>query len=138
LVKNNEPIIPGDEIAVDFSGVKPFEPLDDKQTYLCEVVKFTPGTSKENNPKMSLELAIKEPKASKGRRLFREYSLMTQALPFLYQFIQAVDPTKVLDENFILRPAEYIGLECAVTVENEEFEEQIRSRVKKIFPASRY
>lgn len=126
-------------IAIDFSGVKPFDPLPEENNYLCEVTEFTPGTSKPergSNPKVSLVLTVKEPQEFAGRKLFREYSLQPQALPFLYQFIKAVDPEAVLDENFVLQPAAYIGLPCTVTVTNEEYEEQVRSRPNKIKPAS--
>ena len=123
-------------IAIDFSGVKPFEPLPEDQKYLCEVTEFKPGKSKADKDKMSLVLSVLQPEESAGRKLFREYSLDPKALPYLYQFIKAIDPEAVLDEDFVLKPAEYIGLQCSVTVKNEEFEEQIRSRVDKIKPAA--
>lgn len=133
--------VPGDEVVLDFSAVKPFEPLEENQWYLCGVSSFELGRAKPERgggPKASLVLAVKEPEAYVNRKLFREYSLQPQALPFLYQLIRAIDPTAVLDEKFVFNPHKYIGMECAVRVRNEEFEEQIRSRVGTIAPASRY
>lgn len=156
------------EVALDFSNVKPFEPLDPGQVYLCSVSKLTIGTSKSNNPKVSLELTILGPEEAQveewisdgegawasaglaekdgepvmtkasGRKLFREYSLMPDALPFLHEFIRAANPEAVLDDKFIFAPADYIGLEVAAKINNEAYEEQIRPRVRRILPATAF
>jgi len=149
------------EVALDFSGVKPFEPLDPGIAYLCRVTNLTLGTSKEGNPKTSLELTIEAPdevqveewvgesgsrkstggvleattKAAK-RKLFREFSLLPDALPYLYEFIKAADPAAELNEKFVYKPANYMGLQVAVKVQNEEYAEQIRPRVHRVLPAS--
>ena len=159
------------EVALDFSGVKPFEPLDPRPIYLAKVTGFKLGESKEKNPKASLELTIEGPgevqvdewefgadgqavkeigpavdaksgkaimtKAS-GRKLFREYSLIPTALPFLYEFIKAVDPTADLSANFVLDTRNYLGLDCAVRIQNEGYQEQVRARVQRVYPASKY
>ena len=130
-----------DEVVLDFSGVRPFEPLDENRWYLVRVSRFELGRAapeRGGGPKASLELTVVKPEEYEGRKLFREFSLQPQALPFLHQFIKAVDPEAELDEDFIFKPSDYIGLECAVRVRNEEFEEQIRSRVGRMAPASAY
>lgn len=126
------------EVILDFSEVKPFEALDESKTYLCEVKDVKLGESKNKKPKASVVLSVLEPKEAAKRQLFREYSLEPQALPFLYGFIKALDPKAKLDENFRFIPAAYIGGQCAVTIKNETYEEQIRSRVQNIYPASKY
>jgi hypothetical protein len=143
------------EVVLDFSGVKPFEPMDPDLVYLAQVSALTLGTSKSaGKPKVSCELTIKGPdevevveldgsrpgrntKAS-GRKLFREYSLEEKALPFVHEFIKAADPEVDLGDNFRFNPQNYMGLEVAVKIQNEEFQEQIRPRVKRVLPASAY
>jgi len=159
------------EVVLDFSGVKPFEPLDPTRKYQCVVTKLERGTGPKG-PKSSLQLTITGPeetqveewipdesaeggmskvgmkinektgdpvmtKAAK-RLLFREFSLLSQALPFLYEFIRAVDPGAKLDEKFRYLEKNYVGLPCAVSIDNEAFDEQIRARVKHFYPASAY
>lgn len=154
------------EVVLDFSGVKPFEPMDGDKTYLCAITGLKLGTAKSSgDPKASLELTIKAPdevaveewvpdkkadggmaysttldkttKAS-GRKLFREYSLKPEALPFLYELIKSADPSAELNESFKLNTEDYMGLEVACRIKNEAFNEQIRPRVQRILPASAY
>ncbi len=149
------------EVILDFSNVKPFEPIDPGVIYLCSVSALTVGKSKEGNPKTSLELTVVSPDEvavedwhendegemvnfgmtdkttkAKGRKLFREYSLNANALPFLYEFVKAADTNAVLNESFRYNPKNYIGLQVAVKVKNEAYEEQVRPRVTKVLPAS--
>lgn len=132
------------EVILDFSGVRPFEPLEERDDkggliyYACQVTALRLGKAqKGGGPKASLELTVQSPEKYAKRKLFREYSLQPQALPFLYEFIRAVDPGEELGEDFRFNPDKYIGLSCAVTVQNEKFDEQIRSRVKKVFSANK-
>ena len=162
--------IPG-EVVLDFSQVRPFEPLDPSQMYKVRVTKLDLGSSAAGKPKSSCQLTVTAPaevqveewipkedaeggmvKAGpktddKGhpvmtraekRVFFREFSLEPQALPFLYEFLKAVDPTVVLDEKFRYNPNTYMGLEGTCTITNEAFNEQIRARVKRMYPASAY
>jgi len=153
------------EVILDFSQVKPFEPLDSSRRYLVRVTKLDLSTSKAANPKSHCELTIEAPDEvnveewlpqegapggmvkkglkdattkAKGRILFREFSLEPQALPFLYEFIKAVDPKAKLDENFRYNPNRYMGLAATVSIQNEAFDEQIRARVRRMYPASAY
>jgi hypothetical protein len=152
------------EVVLDFSGVKPFEPLDPAKKYLCRVTKLERGSGPKG-PKSSLQLTIEAPDESmveewipdesaeggmakvgitdrttkaKGRMLFREFSLVPQALPFLHEFIKAVTPDAKLDDKFRYLERNYGGLPVAVSITNEAFEEQIRARVKHFYPASSY
>ena len=48
--KANKPAVEEEgTISLDFSGVKPFEPLDDKEIYSLRVTKMEPGKAKSGN-----------------------------------------------------------------------------------------
>jgi len=168
-----EVVRPGDrpdEVVIDFSGVRPFEPMDSSRQFLCTVTKLENGKG-PSGPKSHLEMTIQSPEEvpveewipdesaeggmvkvgmkeengqpvmtkAKGRILFRELSLLPQALPFLHEFLMAVGvPKEKLDENFKYFPKEYWGLPLCVKIQNEAFEEQIRPRVKRMQLASAY
>jgi hypothetical protein len=151
-----------DEVILDFSQVRPFEPMDSSLRYLCTVTALDISKSQAGKPKSHCELTVEAPEEvsveewavdedgrptapvgladrttrAKGRKLFREFSLETQALPFLYEFIKAVDPTAKLNETFKYNPNNYIGLQCVVSIQNEAFEEQVRARVQRMYPVS--
>lgn len=139
-----------DFVPIDFSGVTPFEPLDEARIYLTQVSALVPGTGPSGG-KVRAELTVQKPEEievevegkvttlkTKGRKLFREYSLLPQSLPYFYEFLRAVDPNVVLGKDFKFKPSDYVGLECAVRVQNEEYDEQIRSKVRKVLPASAF
>lgn len=131
-----------EEVVLDFSGIRPFEPLDERDEqgrlkyYLCQVSNIRLGRG-PMGPKASVELTVVKPDKYAKRKLFREYSLLSQALPFMYEFIKAATGEEP-EETFRFKPAELLGTQVAVTIQNEEFEEQIRSRVRKVYPASKY
>ncbi len=154
------------EEILDFSEVRPFEPLDDREIYKVRVTNMEKGVSnRSNQKKVTCEMTIIGPeevaieewepdeeaeggmkkvgysertvKAS-GRKLFREFSLQSQALPFLYQLLKALDPDVQLNEAFVFKPGDWIGMEASAKLHNEAFEEQIRPRVDRIYPADRY
>jgi len=75
---------------------------------------------------------------AKGRKLFRTFTLEEKALPFLHEFVRAVDPGTELGADFIYSPKNYMGMQCAVKIKNEGYEEQVRARVQRILPASAY
>lgn len=154
------------ELVLDFSQVKPFEPLDPKARYLARVTNLERGVGPKG-PKSSLQLTIEAPEEclveewkedetgeaeggmvkvgmtdrmtkAKGRMLFREFSLLPQALPFLHEFLRAVKPGIVLDEKFRYIEKDYMGLPVAVSIQNGAYEEQIRARVKHFYPADSY
>jgi len=158
--------VKGPEEILDFSEVRPFEPLDSSRIYLCKVRALDISRSAASGEKKShCELEIIAPEEvnvetwepddeaeggmsfagladrttrAAGRVLFREYSLQSKALPFLYQLLKALDPEVELNEAFRYRPEDWIGMECAVKIRNEAFQEQIRPRVQNVYPASRY
>jgi len=158
------------EVILDFSGVRPFEPLDPRRMYKFRVTKLENGAG-PSGPKSHCEMTIIEPEEvqveewvpdeeadggarrvgmkvdgegnpvmtrAKGRILFREFSLQPQALPFLHEFIKAVDPSAKLDDKYRYNPDKFVGLEGTCTIQNEAFNEQIRARVKRMYPASAY
>ncbi len=161
--------VPG-TVVIDFSQVKPFEPLDSTRKYLVSVLADKLGKSKEGKPKTSVTFSVVKPEEvqveewvedstvpggyrkgkglkvddkgnqvitkAKNRQFFREYSLEPQALPFLYEYLKALDPDAKLDEDFEYDPKEHMGLQVVVSITNEAYDEQVRPRVKKIYPAS--
>ena len=150
---------------LDFSEVRPFEPLDSRTTYKVRIDTLEPGVSKKGEKKVRCEMSILAPeevaiedwqldeeapggmkfiaftdrmtKAS-NRKLFREYSLQSQALPFLYQLLKALDPKVELNEAFRFNPSDWVGLECTVKIQNEAYDEQIRPRVQRVYAASKF
>jgi len=155
-----------EEEILDFSDVRPFEPLDDRVLYKVRVDTMEKGLSQRSaQKKIRCEFSILEPDEvaveewepdesapggakkvgysdrttrAAGRKLFREYSLQSQALPFLYQLLKALDPNVELNEAFRFNPADWIGMEAAVRIHNEAFEEQIRPRIDRVYPVSRF
>ncbi|KKK46978.1 hypothetical protein LCGC14_3159850, partial [marine sediment metagenome] len=155
----------GPEEILDFSQVRPFEPLDSTVRYRVKVSELDISKAASSGEKKShCEMTILAPEEVKvenwepdeeatggmsfigltdkttraeGRKLFREFSLQPKALPFLYQLLKALDPSVELNEAFRYNPANYIGLECVVKVKNEAFQEQIRPRVNNIYPAGK-
>lgn len=155
----------GPEEILDFSQVRPFEPLDSTERYRVRIRDLDISVAAASGEKKShCEMTILAPEEVKvenwepddeadggakfigltdkmtraeGRILFREYSLQPKALPFLYQLLKALDPNVELNEAFRYNPASYIGLECAVKIKNEAFQEQIRPRVQNIYPVGK-
>ena len=48
------------EVVLDFSQVKPFEPLDPNKRYLCRITTLERGTGPKG-PKSSLQLTVEAP-----------------------------------------------------------------------------
>ncbi len=149
---------PVDSVALDFSGVKPFEAMDEGVVYLCQADKLELGTSKNQNPKVHLEASILGPEEvsvadfdgksqvgvldkktkAKGRKLFREYSLIADALPFLFEFLKGIDPEAELDENFIFKPKDWMGQQFACKIKLEEYNGVINARIARVLPVTAY
>jgi hypothetical protein len=155
----------GPEEILDFSSVRPFEPLDSKPVYLVRVTELDISTSQAGEKKSHCEFTILGPvdvhvenwepdeeaeggmaftgltdrlTKAEGRKLFREFSLQAKALPFLHQLLKALDPDVELNEAFRYKPEDWVGMECAVKIKNEAYQEQIRPRVNNIYPVTRY
>ena len=145
------------EISLDFSGIEPFLPLDASRKYLCVVSGLKHGLIKggenKGQPKVSAEFTVTAPEKVMGegsdgtkkeitavnRKLFREYPMSAKAMPFFYEFLIAMGvPEKDLGAKFKFNPDNYLGNECCVSVVNEEYEEQIRSKPQKIQKASAF
>ena len=153
------------EVVLDFTGVKPFEPLDEKATYLIGVDSLANVTSAENKePMVKAVFSIKGPAEvqamgtkeedgevkltgeyaghttrAAGRKLFRNYLYKPEALPFLYEFIRGVEPGVDLNtKTFKFNLAKYIGLEAACRIKNRVYNGQVQSDIARILPASAY
>jgi len=144
------------EVNIDFSKVRPFEPLNEKNADGSDAIYLTHIDKMEirQGPKGKMahtEFVVDAPEEIEieteagpetikidGRRLFREFSLVTEALPFLHELLRAADPDVELGANFKFKPSNYIGVQVALKVKNEEYQEQIRSKPNKVLPASAY
>lgn len=155
-----EEVIVNEEI-LDFSEVRPFEPLDSSVRYKVRVTNCDTGNAKTDTSKKvsNVELTIVAPEEVKvevwepdeetgelvckglserttkaaGRKLFRTFTLEAKALPFLYNFLKACDPDVELNEAFRYRPAEWIGSELYVKGTNEAYQEQVRLRPNNMY-----
>ena len=160
--KKNQPVTASEEI-LDFSGVTPFEPLDSSITYLVKTSNLENAVASTGKKMAVAEMTIVAPEECfaenwepdeegnlvfaglsdrrikcAGRKLFRNFTKTPEALPFLYNYLKAMDPDVVLNEAFRFRPAEWIGMELAVKGSNEAYEEQVRLRPNNVYPATRY
>ena len=158
----NKPVAADEEI-LDFSEVRPFEPLDSSIVYLVKTSNLEKQMSSTGKKMAVAEMTIVAPKECRvenwepdeegnlvfvglsdrtikcvGRKLFRNFTLEPQALPFLYNYLKAMDPDVELNEAFRFRPAEWVGLQLAVKGPNEAYNEQVRLRPTNVYPTSRF
>ena len=158
----NAPVAADEEI-LDFSEVRPFDPLDSTVTYKVRVSNLENQDSSTGKKMTVAELEIIAPEEvaaedwvendegelvfagksdrmikAKGRKLFRNFIKEPKALPFLYQFLKACDPDVELNEAFRFRPAEWIGVELAVKGKNQAYNEQVRLQPDKLYPVDKY
>lgn len=159
----NTPVAADEEI-LDFSGVTPFEPLDSRVTYLVETTNLENRDASTGKKMAAAEMTIKAPEEvhpevwepneegelvftgvdesrmvkAAGRKLFRNFTKTPEALPFLYNYLKAMDPDVELNEAFRFKPAEWIGMELCVKGTNEAYNEQVRLRPNNVYPASRF
>jgi len=129
--------------AMDFSVVKPFDPLPEKdesgKSFIYPCIIFNIEIDREG-PKGKYDVVdfeVQGPAQFLKRRLFRNYSITGQSLPFYQELLRSANPDVELGSDFIMNREDWIGLPVGIQVENEKFEEQIRSRVKRVFPASK-
>lgn len=162
-IEQSDMDLEGEEEILDFTDVKPFEPLDSRVVYKARVDNLeikTASTGKKMAVADFVILAPEEVQAevweendngdlvfksfdgnvvkAAGRHLFRNFTLESQALPFLYNFLKACDPDVVLTEAFRFHPMEWIGRELAVKGTNSAYEEQVRLQPNKTYPVTRY
>lgn len=154
-----------DEEILDFSGVSTFEPLDSRVTYLCKTSNLEKREASTGNKMYVAEIEIVAPEMvtkeiwepdeeaeggmrfvghsdetikAKGRKLYRNFTLNKESLPFLYNYLRAMDPSVELNEAYRLKPAEWIEMQLAVKGQNRAYQEQIRLQPNNLYPASRY
>ncbi len=153
----------GDEEILDFSGVTPFDPLDSSVTYKVRTSNLEKQKASTGKDMYLAELEIIAPEEvraedwaendegelvfvglsermvkAKGRKLFRNFVKEPKALPFLHQYLKAMDPDVELNEAYRFNPADWIGMELAIKGENEAYNEQVRLRPQRLYPVSRY
>jgi hypothetical protein len=123
---------------LDFTGVGPL-PTD--QRYLATLTKFDPAKASTGKPMATAEFTIDEPEAFKGRKVFRNYILVEQSLPFLYPLLVACGESreKLEVKNFKFNPAKYRGAQVTLWVKTRESDEYgDRSDPSRYAPASAY
>jgi len=142
--KGKAPMNSGKGRAMDFSTVKPFDPLPEKDEdtgkmiiYPARIFKITTDKKGPKGAYDEVVFEITGPDKYKRRQLFRNYSVTESALPFYHELLKSANPEVELGSDFIMTPEEWIGLEVGLSIENESYEEQIRSRVKRVYPASK-
>ena len=127
---------------VDFSVVKEMEPVLDGEDYLCTVSKWTFGqaTTGQKGRKVDIEFTVTEPTFFEGRKMFRTYSLLPTSLFSLMNVLVALgeDPVKLKAGKMALDPSKYLGSPVVVVAKNEIYEDQERSRPRRVLPASKW
>ncbi len=157
-----KPVAAGEEI-LDFSEVKPFDPLDSKVMYKCRVSDLENQDASTGKKMVVAELEIIAPEEvyaenweendegelvfvglsdrkikAAGRKLFRNFVKEPKALPFLHQFIKACKPDEELNEAYRFNPAKFIGDELAVKGTNSAYNEQVRLQPNKLYSVDKY
>lgn len=152
-----------EEEILDFSQVKPFDPLDSSRMYKVRVTDLHNEIASTGKKMVVAEFTVLAPEIvntedwieddngdlkfsaksdkiikAEGRKLFRNFTKTPEALPFLYNFLKACDPEVELNEAFRFRPAEWIGSELAVRGKNNPYQEQVRLSPDKVYPVSKY
>ena len=123
---------------LDFTGVGPL-PTD--QRYLATLTKFDAAKATTGKEMVSAEFTIDEPESFKGRKVFRNYILVEQSLPFLYPLLVACGEKreKLEVKSFKFNPAKYRGAQITLRVKTRESEEfGDRSEPANYAPSSAY
>ena len=162
--KDKSAPVAADEEILDFSDVRPFEPLDSSIMYLVKTSNLENAVASTGKKMAVAEMTIVKPEEClaeiwepdeesgdivfkglsdrkikcAGRKLFRNFTKTSEALPFLYNYLKAMNPDVELNEAFRFKPAEWIGLDLAVKGTNEAYNEQVRLRPNNVYPASRF
>ena len=129
--------------AMDFSTVKPFDPLPERDEngkvliYPCVIFNIETGKKGPKGEYDVVDFEVQGPEKYKKRRLFRNYSTTEQSLPFYMELLTAANKDADLGSDFVMSIEEWVGLPVGIGVENETYDEQIRSRVKRVYPASK-
>jgi hypothetical protein len=127
----------GTEDEIDFSGIKPFEPIDPSVKYKALVTVCKKGVSGSGGATYPVEFTITAPDVvdgvvgattektgnkvnAKNRKIFKSYSKSPKALGFLYEFINACKPGTPLGAGFKMIPEDYVGCEVVLTITNKE------------------
>jgi len=113
-------------ITLDFSNVKERVPLAEG-IYDLTVIEASEGTSKTGNPK--IEVVFEE--AVTKNRLWENYPLSEKSLFKIKQLTDAIGIEQT--GPFQLDVADLIGATVKAKVVQEEYNEEIVNRIKKIF-----
>jgi hypothetical protein len=126
-----------DTLTVDFSGVeerkggKHFKPGD----YAVKVVKATNQVTKEKKtPQISFELQFIDG-PYKGSKCFHNCNLLPQSLWVLRNMLEAIG-IEIPKKRVKLDLPKCTGKKLAVTIEDDEYDGKVRSRVVDTFPLS--
>lgn len=130
-------------LELDFSVVKELEPVEDNKPYLCLVTNMKFGRAQRSGfGKVDIEYTVQEPSFYADRKMIRTYSLQPQSLFGLFNVLVALgdDPEELKDpaKRKKILPENYLGLPISVISQNEEWEQQVRSRPRRVLHASKY
>lgn len=127
----------GSVVSINMKGVegrkagRRYKPGD----YAVKIVKVEQGvSSKKKTPQISFTLAFTDGKY-KGKQIMYDCYLTPDAMWRLRNTLEALG-TEVPNKAYKLDLRKLKNLEMAVTIDNEEYEQKIRSRVIDTFPLS--
>lgn len=128
-------------VKVDFSdteGRKAKQAKVPPGDYLVKVLSVKKGTSgQKNTPQIVFLCEIAEPKKYKGKKLYHNCNLKKQSLWVLRNTLEALG-AKVPQKAVNIDLDKYKGKKMAVTVEDDEYGDKVRSRITDTFPAKDY
>lgn len=130
-------------LELDFSVVKELEPVEDNKSYLCLVTNMKFGKARQSGfGKVDIEYTVQQPSFFADRKMIRTYSLQPQSLFGLFNVLVALgdDPEQLKDpaRRKKIVPEAYLGLPIVVVSQNEEYEQQVRSRPRRVMHATKW
>jgi len=133
-----EDLISGEDLVLDFSVVKEYEPVAEDRPYLAVVTKMEIGKAASGQRKATLELVVESPVEFKGHRLGVDMSLQPQALFNFYNLLVACgeSPEQLQAGKLKIQPEKYLGLAVVTYVRNETYNDITRSKPRRFRSAA--
>ncbi len=131
---------PTEGVDLDFSVVKTLEAVPDSQPYLCLLTKMEFGKAGSGFGKLTVECTVQEPAFFADRTITQDFSTQPQSLYRVHNLLVALgeDADKLKEGNFKIVPSNYLGSTLVVVSQNSVYEEQERSRVRRVKHASTF
>lgn len=119
--------MPGDEISLDFSGVQDTEVTEGWHT--ARIFSLEKAASSNGNAMLKVQSKI-EGGPFNGRSLFDNWMLETDALFRTKQTLVRLGKMSKDDKAVKITPSDFLGMEVEIRVKHEEYEGEMRPRVK--------